>query len=81
MPDITKCEGKACPFKDTCYLYRAIPSEYRQSFFVETPFKDGLCDHYYPIEPGMRLNNTNSVDTGRKSVEKTPSQTEKEGEP
>jgi hypothetical protein len=46
MADITMCNGAKCPFKNKCYRYTA-PISYRQSMFVETPFKDGLCDYYW----------------------------------
>jgi len=45
LPDLTMCEGGECPLKEECYLYRAKPSEYRQSYFAKAPFKDGKCDH------------------------------------
>ena len=37
MPDITKCEGRQCELKDTCYRYTSEPSEYRQSYFTSPP--------------------------------------------
>jgi hypothetical protein len=51
MADITMCEGKNCPLKESCYRYTAKPNEYRQSYFVNSPVKDGQCDEY------MKLNN------------------------
>ena len=48
MPDITMCNGNNCPVKKKCYRYTAKPSEY-QSYFIEAPFKDGKCDHYWEI--------------------------------
>lgn len=45
-PDITMCNGDNCPVKKKCYRYTAKPSEY-QSYFIEAPFKDGKCDHYW----------------------------------
>lgn len=39
MPDITMCEGVDCPWKERCHRYTAEPSEYRQSYFVESPGK------------------------------------------
>ncbi len=50
MPDVTLCEGRDCPFKDNCYRYKAEPSKYRQSYFLEVPYKDGKCEYYSPIE-------------------------------
>jgi hypothetical protein len=39
MPDITKCNGKECPHKETCYRFTATANEFRQSWFMGTPFK------------------------------------------
>lgn len=50
MPDITMCEGTNCPHKEKCYRFTAKPSEFRQSYFVEPPIKDGKCDHYWGIQ-------------------------------
>ena len=47
MPDITMCKGDGCPVKETCYRYTAKPNEYRQSYFVEVPYKDDVCDHFW----------------------------------
>ena len=47
MPDITMCSGEGCPVKESCYRFTAKPNEYRQSYFVEPPIKDGKCDHYW----------------------------------
>ena len=48
MPDISMCMGNDCPLKETCYRYKAKPSEY-QSYFMEAPYKDGDCSHYWEI--------------------------------
>ena len=39
MPDITMCEGTECPWKAKCYRHTANPSEFRQSYFAESPGK------------------------------------------
>jgi len=46
MADITKCKGIDCSIKDTCYRYTAIES-ILQSYFMESPIKDGKCDMYW----------------------------------
>ena len=46
MPDITMCEGADCPKKNSCYRYTAKASEYRQSFFINSPIKNGKCEHF-----------------------------------
>lgn len=50
MPDITMCKGNKCPLKENCYRYKAIPSEYRQSYFVEPPFENSECEYYYKLK-------------------------------
>ena len=46
MSDITKCDGTDCPFKEKCYRYTSEADEY-QSYFTESPIKDGKCDYYW----------------------------------
>jgi hypothetical protein len=50
MPDITMCSGNYCPLAQTCYRYKATPSEYRQSYFTKPPIKDGKCDMYWELK-------------------------------
>jgi hypothetical protein len=47
MGDFTMCNGKNCDLASTCYRYKAEPSMYRQSYFVESPIEDGQCDYYW----------------------------------
>lgn len=49
MPDITMCKGGDCPLKENCYRYLAEPCEY-QSYFMEAPFDNSKCEHYWEIE-------------------------------
>ena len=56
MSDITQCEGGDCPLKETCYRFRAVPNEYRQSYFMEPPFKDDKCDFYWKIDGSLKIN-------------------------
>ena len=44
--DITKCCGGDCPAKENCYRHTAKASDY-QSYFMNPPYKDGKCDHYW----------------------------------
>ena len=46
MPDIAKCLGTDCPYKETCYRFTAKPSDW-QSYFSVPPIKDGKCDMYW----------------------------------
>lgn len=50
MADITMCEDKECPFKETCYRFTATPSEYRQSYFKNSPYNSYNlnCEDYWP---------------------------------
>ena len=47
MADITKCKGEYCLLKEKCYRYTAKDNEYRQSYFMEIPIKNGICDMYW----------------------------------
>lgn len=47
MADITKCTGKGCPDKETCYRFTAPVSDFHQSWFCECPLKDGECEMYW----------------------------------
>lgn len=47
MADITKCTGTDCPQKEKCYRFTAPKSMYRQSYFTNTPIKDGKCEMYW----------------------------------
>jgi hypothetical protein len=52
MPDITMCQGGACPIRRSCYRHTARPSKYRQSYFAAPPFQVDdattvvTCEHY-----------------------------------
>jgi hypothetical protein len=50
MPDITMCKGTACPKKESCYRFKATPSEFRQSYFANAPTEGGACKYYWAIE-------------------------------
>jgi hypothetical protein len=41
------CRGTNCPAKESCYRFTATPNEFRQSYFMEPPIKDGKCDYYW----------------------------------
>ncbi len=50
-PDISMCKGEYCHIKDNCYRYRAVPTEGRQSYFIDSPHLDeSSCKHYWPID-------------------------------
>ena len=47
MPDITKCNDDSCKKRKKCYRYWSEPSEYRQSYFMESPRKGDECELYW----------------------------------
>lgn len=51
MPDISMCKGGDCPLKETCYRFKATPSDW-QSYFGETPYNEEKkdCDYYWKIK-------------------------------
>jgi hypothetical protein len=60
MADITMCKGGENNKCNTCYRKQAVPNEYRQSYFIQSPMlNDGTCSEYwnhelsakYPSEP------------------------------
>lgn len=46
MSDITKCKGEGCSMKETCHRF-TDPAEEYQSYFTESPIKDGKCHMYW----------------------------------
>lgn len=54
MSDITLCTGHWCKARAECYRFRAVPSDFGQSW---TQF-DGCteeCKFFVPIQPGALL--------------------------
>ena len=47
MPDITMCEGEGCPIKNHCYRHISKPSEFRQSYFEESPWDGKRCEMFW----------------------------------
>lgn len=47
--DITMCEGKDCPLRNTCYRYLCKPDKYWQSYFMDVPYdaKKKTCESYW----------------------------------
>jgi len=50
MADISKCTGKDCPKKESCYRFTATDNEYGQSYMGCPLKKDGTCDYYWNNE-------------------------------
>lgn len=49
MTDISKCKGKGCPHKESCWRYLAPSDRYWQSFceFEKGINKTGKCSDYW----------------------------------
>ena len=52
--DITHCEGKYCPLKETCYRYAAYKeldsTETHAWVFKLIPYESGECEFYSKIK-------------------------------
>lgn len=48
MPDIWICLGTDCPLRESCYRFTATPSDYRQSYFMKSPYDIliGGCNYW-----------------------------------
>jgi len=60
MPDITKCDNKTCPLKDTCYRFTAEANQFRQAycnFSYDTIEGHTTCDHFWDNEGYEKLKN------------------------
>ena len=64
MADITMCKGSGCRARNHCYRFTATPSDYRQSWFAQTPGGDKKCEYYYEMEVDKMLYNVIDVETG-----------------
>lgn len=49
MADITMCDNKECPRRDSCYRFTAVPNPYRQSYWYPTP-DHADCKGYWLLE-------------------------------
>ncbi len=48
MPDLTLCTNEDCQFKEYCHRYKAIPSNYSQSYCRFEP-QDDKCDFFIHV--------------------------------
>ena len=64
-PDITMCLGTDCPYKEKCYRYTAKANEYRQSWFMKAPIKDGKCDMFWGDNAEAVLNQLKDIVEGK----------------
>lgn len=49
MPDIAMCSNKTCPSRNSCYRFRAVPSEHQQSYMAFEPQGKSCCVDFMPI--------------------------------
>jgi hypothetical protein len=63
-PDIAKCLGTDCPYKETCYRYTSKPIDW-QSYFLEPPIKDGKCDMYWGDNAEAIFNHLKDIVKGK----------------
>lgn len=58
------CNGKDCPLKESCYRFTATPSEYRQSFFINSPYSffNKSCDMYWEENQEQILNQLKNIE-------------------
>jgi hypothetical protein len=53
MADITKCDGRNCPWAKTCYRTIAESNPNGQSWFMDVPYDadvDDECEYYWSID-------------------------------
>lgn len=55
--DISMCENKACPLKETCYRFNATPSSY-QAYGDFKPDDTGKCEWYWKRKISKRNGRT-----------------------
>ena len=64
MADITMCMGSGCRARNHCYRFTATPSDYRQSWFAQTPGSDKKCEYYYEMEVDKMYYDVIDAETG-----------------
>lgn len=50
MPDITMCDNKECPKKESCYRFKATPNEYWQAYSTFKYDEKEGCVFYVKLE-------------------------------
>lgn len=67
MPDITMCRGQGCNLKEWCYRYKAIPDEFWQYFFADTPVNISgevhICDYFWETKEFIKIKENAGKDT------------------
>lgn len=57
MPDITMCKDENCNKKEKCHRFTAIPWNFGQSYFMNSPRKKDGCVYFYPNDIYKKLEN------------------------
>lgn len=47
MEQFNMCKGKDCELRFTCHRHTAPANRYFQSYFRNSPIKDGNCKYYW----------------------------------
>lgn len=52
MADISKCDGRACPLKESCWRFLAPESDWQTyaNFDAFFDHKENKCDHYWKVK-------------------------------
>ncbi len=53
MPDISMCQDRDCPKRQSCYRFRAVPDGMRQSYML-VKYENG-CEYFLKIWPESNL--------------------------
>lgn len=71
--DIAMCHGVDCPMKDRCLRYRAIPSQYRQTYLAEVPYdaEKKSCQHFWDHGDGWRIRDVDVIEAERIAADRT----------
>jgi len=64
MADITLCKGNNCPMKEQCKRYTSPPNSTKQSYFTESPIKDGKCDMFWGDVADVVMEQLNKIVRG-----------------
>jgi hypothetical protein len=67
MPDLTMCENKDCPLKETCYRYIAHPDIIQSYGEFHPDSGSNTCEHYMQAEQ-ITVNNKKVYRTYRGGI-------------
>jgi len=71
MADISKCPGKGCSKKNTCYRFLAKDDKFAQAYFATPPVGiNGHCEYYWKHEERTKDESAKRVVNRRRRVAK-----------